>query len=192
MQRPEDSTYSVPRFLSFIELGYLLDAAKTADEHLAAKLPTGDTQDDRDTIGNLNATRQSLLRAIFISSFGVVEQNLDELVLMWGKKQNSALVPSDLQGHGIQRSLNFAKKVLGRPLDLSARHWKDLLVIQALRNHLIHYGPDFDDSVEHDKRFDKFSKTSYVTLRPIICFTIPQIESLFELYMECLGDLSQS
>ena len=47
MERPEDSTYGVARFLSFIELAYLLEAAKAADEHLAAKLPAGVTEDER-------------------------------------------------------------------------------------------------------------------------------------------------
>jgi len=120
MQRPEDSTYGVPRFLSFIDLAYLLDAAKAADEHLAAKLPAGITEDERHSIGNLNATRQSLLRAVFISSFGIVEQNLDELSLMGRAKLGTSLAPSDLKDRGIARSLTYATKVLGKKIDKSA------------------------------------------------------------------------
>lgn len=192
MQRPEDSTYGVPRFLSFIDLAYLLEAAKAADEHLAAKLPAGITEDERHSIGNLNATRQSLLRAVFISSYGIVEQNLDELVFMEREKLGASLAPSDLKDRGIARSLTYATKVLGKKIDKSATHWKDLLLIQGLRNHLVHYGPDFADTKDHGERFKKFSNSDYVTLRPLICFTIPQIEHLFGLYMKCIDDFSKN
>lgn len=192
MLRPEDSTYGVPRFLSFIDLAYLLEAAKAADEHLAAKLPAGSSEGDRHAIGNLNATRQSLLRAVFISSYGIVEQNLDELVLMERAKLGTPLAPSDLKDRGITRSLTYATKVLGKNINLSATHWKDLLLVQELRNHLIHYGSDFADTKDHGDRFRKFSTSDYVTLRPLICFTISQIEHLFGLYMKCIDDFSKS
>jgi len=189
MQQPEDLTYGVPRFLSFIELAYLFEAAKAADEHLAAKLQVEGASSNRDTIGNLNATRQSLLRAVFVSSYGILEQNLDELVLMEGAKLGTALVPSDLNGRGIKRSLAYANKVLDKKINLAAAHWKDLFLIQDLRNHLIHYGPDFGQTKEHDDRFEKFSNCRFVTLRPIICFTMIQIEKMLELYLQCIDDL---
>lgn len=88
--------------------------------------------------------------------------------------------------------MNYATKVLGKKINLSATHWRDLLLVQDLRNHLIHYGPDFADTKEHNDRIRKFSNADYVTLRPLICFTIPQIEHLFGLYMKCIGDFSQS
>ena len=191
MQSPEESTFSVPRFLSFIDLAYLFEAAKAADEHLAAKLPDATTEDRANVIGNLNATRQSLLRAVFIASYGIVEQNLDELSLMDRAKSNISLAPSDLKDRGIARSLSYANKVLGKGIDTDATHWKDLLLIQDLRNHLVHYGPDFADRKDHTDRFKRFSNSEYVTLRPIICFTIPQIERLFDLYMACVDDFTK-
>lgn len=192
MQLLEDSTYSVPRFLSFIDLAYLLEAAKAADEHLAGKLPKGGAgQNDRDITGNLNATRQSLLRAVFISSYGIVEQNLDELMVMEREKLGINLAPSDLKDRGITRSLTYATKVLGKCIDTTATHWKDLLLVQELRNHLIHYGPDFSDTKNHADKFKRFANSDYVTLRPIICFTVLQIEHLFGLYMTCIDDISK-
>ncbi|MCH4814080.1 hypothetical protein [Vreelandella neptunia] len=188
MQKLEDTTFSVPRFLSFIDLGYLLEAAKAADEHLAAKLPNCSADDGMNVIGNLNATRQSLLRAIFISSYAVIEQNFDELVLMEREKSNILLSPHDLKDRGISRSLTYAKKVLGGGVDTKAAHWKDLILLQELRNHLVHYGPSFADTKDHGTRFNKFAKSNYVTLRPVICFTIEQIENVFELYMTCVDD----
>ncbi|WP_447730092.1 hypothetical protein [Pseudoxanthomonas suwonensis] len=191
MLRPEDSTYSVPRFLSFIDLAYLLEAAQAADAHLAAKIPNGATQEDKDAIGNLNATRQSLLRAVFIASYSIVEQNLDELVAMERSKGDIQLSPSDLRDRGIKRSLTYATKVLGKSIDLNATHWKDLFLVQDLRNHLVHYGPDFADTKDHGDKFKKFANSGYVTLRPMICFTVPQIEHLFGLYMKCVDDFSK-
>ncbi len=191
MQKPEDETFAPPRFLSFIDLGYLLEAAKAADEHLSSKLPDDSAEGARDVIGNLNATRQSLLRAVFIASYGIVEQNLDEIMEMRRKKREVSISPSDLRHRGVKRSLTYAVKVLGADIDLDADHWKDLFLIQDLRHHLVHYGPDFKNGKEHEDRFRKFSKSEYVTLRPIICFTIPQIESLFGLYMRCIGDFTK-
>jgi hypothetical protein len=188
MQRPEDSTFSVPRFLSFIDLAYLLEAAKAADEHLAAKLPDSSMEDGRNAIGNLNATRQGLLRAVFIASYAIVEQNLDELVVMERAKAGVSLAPSDLKDRGITRSLTYATKVLGKKIDTGATHWKDLLLMQDLRNHLVHYGPDFADTKDHGDRFKRFANSDYVTLRPVICFTVAQIEHLFGLYMTCVND----
>jgi len=191
MQRPEDSTFSVPRFLSFINLGYLLEAAKAADEHLAAKLPDSSTEEAKNAIGNLNATRQSLLRAVFIASYAIVEQNLDELVIMERAKASVSLAPSDLRDRGIARSLTYATKILGKKIDTGTTHWKDMLLMQELRNHLVHYGPDFADTRDHGDRFRKFANSNYVTLRPGICFTVSQIENLFDLYMTCVDDFSK-
>ena len=148
-------------------------------------------ESDEHKVGNLNATRQALLRAVFISSYGIIEQNLDELIVMERARRGVVLAPSDLKDRGIARSLTYANKVLGKGINTSAIHWRKLLLVQELRNHLIHYGPDFSGTKEHVDRFKKFSGFGYVTLRPMICFTILQIESLFELYMTCIDDFNK-
>lgn len=190
MSRPEDTTFSVPRFLSFIDLGYLYEAAKAADEQFSSKVSSLTGSEERNKTGNINATRQSLLRAVFISSYAILEQNLDELMLMEQKKCGAKLSPNDLKHRGINRSIVYANKVLGMSIDTSKEHWKELQKLQEVRNHLTHYGPDFSDSPEHRKRFEKFSNSKYVTLRPIICFTIEQIENVINLYMDCIEDFS--
>lgn len=191
MQNSEEITFGVPRFLSFIDLGYLLEAAKAADRHLASKLPTTSTEEGRNEAGNINATRQSLLRAVFISSFGIIEQNLDELMEMERDKLEISIAPSDLKHRGVKRSLTYAVKVLDYDVDPEASHWKDLFLVQDLRNHLVHYGPNFRNGKEHEDRFRKFSKSEYMTLRPIICFTVSQLENVFDLYIRCIGDFTK-
>jgi hypothetical protein len=190
--RPEDTTFSVPRFLSFIDLAYLFEAAKLADEVFASKLATCQMPDDQGHVGNINATRQSLLRAVFIASYAIIEQNLDEIVVMRRASTRTLLAPNDLKDRGISRSLTYANKALGHKIDLSQQSWKDLMLLQEVRNHLTHYGPDFDDSKEHDNRHVRFASSEYVTLRPVICFTINQIEKIFGLYTDCIRDFSES
>jgi hypothetical protein len=139
----------------------------------------------------LNATRQALLRAVFIASYGIVEQNLDELVAMDRERLGVSIAPSDLKDRGIKRSLTYAIKVLGQNIEQNSAHWKDLFLVQDLRNHLIHYGPHFANGKEHEDRFKRFLNSKYVTLRPMICFTIPQLEHLLDLYMTCIDDFSK-
>lgn len=190
MNRPEDETFRVPRFLAFIDLGYLQEALEVADTHLSTKVGEVVTADERNRAGNINATRQSLMRAAFISSFASIEQNLDELANMERNKRKLTLSPSDLKDRGIKRSLAYANKVLGRDLSVDGSPWKDLLLLQEVRNHLVHYGPGFFDSPEHKKRFQRFGQSKYVSLRPTICFTMEQMALIFDLYMECIQKYS--
>lgn len=191
MFKPEDITFSVPRFLSFIDLTYLYEGVKVADEHFASKIANLEGDDKRNEIGNINATRQSLLRSVFISSYAILEQNLDELISMNRSKGGVSLSPNDLKHRGITRSLVYAKKVLGKEIDQNSNHWKNLLLLQEIRNHLIHYGPGFNASSEHKKRFEKFSESEFVLLREVICFTIEQIEKIINLYMQCVDDFNK-
>lgn len=191
MTENDNLTYDVPRFLSFIELAYLFEAAKLADTELAKKITDTDLVDKRDLIGNINATRQSLLRSVFISSYAVLEQYFDEITHMERERQKIMLAPSDLKDHGITRSLKYSKKVLGKELNENTSHWKELKFLQEVRNHLVHYGSGFDDSTEHEKRYMKFKNSDYVTLRPSICFSLEQIAKIFELYQICIDDFNK-
>jgi hypothetical protein len=186
----EETTFSVPRFLSFIDLGYLYEAAKVTDEHFSSKISAISNSDSLNEIGNINATRQSLLRAVFISSYSILEQSLDELMLMEQKKNDVVISPNDLKHRGVNRSITYANKVLGKNIDTSKTHWKELQNLQEVRNHLVHYGAEFSGTSEHQKRFDKFLNSKFVTLRPVICFTISQIELVIQLYMDCVKDFS--
>lgn len=188
MNKPEATTFSVPRFLSFIDWGYLLEAAKVADEHFASKISSLPVDEGRNEIEHINATRQSLLRSVFISSYATFEQNLDEIMLMEQKKHGVNISPNDLKHRGINRSIFYATNVLGQNIDTSKAHWKELMNLQEVRNHLVHFGPGFSNSNEHAKRFNKFSHSKYVTLRSDICFTIEQTENVMNLYLDCIDD----
>ena len=190
MTSPYETTYSAPRFMAFIDLGYLLVAIKAADEHLEKRLPETHEDESQHVIGNVNATRQSLLRAAFIAAYGIFEQNLDELVNMDQKSGGHLIAPSDLKDRGITRSLTYARKVLGMSIDTSANHWKDVLLLQEVRNHLTHFGPEFADSGDHAKRWEKFKRSELVSLRPMICFTIDQFEEICHRFTSCIEDFT--
>lgn len=191
MSELNDVTFSIPRFLSFIELGYLIEAAEAADAQFVKKINEATSEDKRNVIGNINATRQSLLRSVFVSSYAILEQHFDEIVNMEQARRELLISPSDLKDRGITRSLNYSKKILEKNIDTNKKHWKELSLLQELRNHLVHYGPNFAGTKEHEKRYTKFQNLKYVTLRPVICFSIEQIEQIFDLYMVCIDDFAQ-
>ena len=188
MRNPKEETYSVPRFLSFIDWAYLYEAMKVVDHHFQSEI---NATDERDKIGNLNATCQSLFRAAFISLFSTLEQNLDELIRMDQKKKDISLSPADLKHRGIKRSIVYANKVLKMDIDEGQKHWQDVTLLQELRNHLVHFGPEISDSKEHLKLYDKLQKSEYVSLNPIPYFTLEQIENIIGLFMLCIDDFSK-
>lgn len=181
-------TYSVPRFLSFIDLAYLQEAIKVVDQHFQSEIHG---TDERDKIGNLNATSQSLFRAAFISAFATLEQNLDELVRMYQEKKGISLSPADLKHRGIKRSTVYANKVLKMEIDISQRHWQDVNLLQDLRNHLVHFGTEISGSKEHLNLYERLQKSEYVSLNPIPYFSLEQLENIISLFMLCIDDFSK-
>lgn len=192
MHKDNELTYGIPRFLSFIELGYLLEAAKITDAELAKKIEEAGSDEKDNVIGNVNATRQSLLRAVFVSAYAILEQHLDEISLMGKNKVSATISPNDLKDRGIKRSINYANKVLSWHIDQNKDHWTDLMVLQRLRNHLVHYGPSFSNDNQHEKRWKEYKTIKYVSLRPMVCFSIEQIEDIFNLFMVCVDDFSKN
>jgi hypothetical protein len=182
-----DETFSVPRFLQFIDLAYLLEGSKVTDNHFKEKLSQAK---DRNEVGNINATRQSILRSSFISAFSILEQNLDEIVNMQSDIPTIKIKPNDLKDRGIRRSITYANKVLGYNIDIKKSHWVNAFALQEVRNHLVHYGSDFSNSTEHNKKYEKFSNLSLINLRPTICFSIEQLDQICDHFMECVGDFN--
>lgn len=183
----KQETYSVPRFLSFIDWAYLEEAMKVTDAHFEKELSK---TDDRNKIGNLNATRQSLHRAAFISIMSTLEQNMDELVRIEKDKKEIELSPSELKHRGIKRSLVYAKKILKQNIDDEKQHWKDVVLLQELRNQLVHYGPEFSGQKENTKLVSDLKKCEYVSFHPIACFSLEQITLIIQTCTTCVEDFT--
>ncbi|WP_075186170.1 hypothetical protein [Teredinibacter haidensis] len=181
----EKEVYSVPRFLSFIDLAYLYEGLKVVDQHFQCEI---DKAEDKDKIGNLNATCQSLYRSAFISLCSTLEQNLDELAHMAKEKQEASLSPGDLKDRGIKRSVSYANKVLGFSIDINQKHWKDTYVLYDLRNHLVHYGPVFSGSNKHLNLYNRLKNSEYVSFKSIPVFTLDHIEKIINTFMLCIDD----
>ncbi|KJR29826.1 hypothetical protein BOO91_21465 [Vibrio navarrensis] len=109
-----DTGMSLPRFLQFIDLAYLVEGTRLTNEQFD-KMMLEAADDDRKR--NINATRQNIMRSIFISSFSILEQNLDEIVQMKSKAAPVDIKPNDLKDRGIQRSITYATKVLNIEVD---------------------------------------------------------------------------
>jgi len=179
----KDVTFDVPRFMSFIDLAHLSEAIKVTDQYFQDKI---NGTEDRNEIGNLNATRQSVHRSAFLSSCAIIDQHLDANCIKDAERCGIQLRPKDLRTGGIYRSIDYANKVLGYAIDRSMPPWKELGDMQDLRNHLIHFGPGFDNSPEHAKRIEKYKKLSFVSLRPTICFSYSQLMEVQSLLMDCV------
>ncbi len=186
----EEITYGSPRFLAIVEMAFLREAMegafKTLERRREELAPS-----DRDGWGNYNATVQALRRSFFIGAYSLLEQNLDEVVSMAGKRLGKCLKPSDLRATGVKRSFTFAKKVLGAEIDLGKGPLHDVLDLQRLRNHLVHYGAGFRSSNEKRTR-EGFERIDGIALRPMICFEDHALDKFLELFVECVSILATS
>ncbi|HHF3269227.1 TPA: hypothetical protein ACVO4Z_000214 [Vibrio alginolyticus] len=180
---------SVPRFLKFIDLAYLVEGTRLTSEQFD-KMVLEASDDGRKK--NINTTRQNIMRSIFISSFSILEQNLDEIVKMRSKSVSVDITPNDLKDRGIRRSITYAKKVLNMTLDTSQSHWKIVFQLQDLRNHLVHYGSTFSGSREHEEKLRKFHKIPYVSMTDSINFTCQDIEMISRIFHRCIRDFNKS
>ncbi|OJH08406.1 MAG: hypothetical protein AOY29_09785 [Alcanivorax borkumensis] len=188
----EKTTFGVPRFLAFIDLGYLNEAVKIAEEVFEVQAREAGNAPDQNQLGNINATRQSLYRSIFISAYACFEQNLDELCNMKREKLACLLKPNDLKDRGIARSIKYAQKALSAAIDTNKKPWVTLELLGSVRNHLVHYGPSFNDSGEHSKLYGRLQNSDLVSLRPMICFDAEQLEKVFDVLLTGVNDFSES
>ncbi|EGR5123517.1 hypothetical protein CX029_17545 [Vibrio cholerae] len=179
---------SLPRFLQFIDLAYLVEGSRLTNEQFDKMML--EAVDDRKQ--NINATRQNIMRSIFISSFSILEQNLDEIVQMKSKSALVDIKPHDLKDRGIQRSITYAIKVLNMQLDTSQNHWQIVFQLQKLRNHLVHYGSTFSDTQEHEKLLINFHKIHYVSMTDSINFTQENIEMISRTFHKCIRDFHEA
>ena len=187
MNIDKSETFSVPRLFSFIDWAYLQEALKVVDSHFEDQLKN---TEDRNKVGNLNATRQSLYRAAFISAYGTLEQNLDEQVRWDQNKNEIALSPNDLKHRGVKRSIIYAQKVLMLEIDDDRPHWKNVEMLQELRNHMVHFGSEMDTGGAHKGLYNKLKESKFVSFTPIPSFSLEQLDMVINEFIECIEEFS--
>ncbi|WP_332399872.1 hypothetical protein [Vibrio metschnikovii] len=187
--RSFDTGMSLPRFLQFIDLSYLLEGTRLTNEQFD-KMVLEASDDDRKR--NINITRQNIMRSIFISSFSILEQNLDEIVQMQSKFSMVDIRPNDLKDRGINRSITYAEKVLKMRINTEQKHWQMVFQLQKLRNHLVHYGSTFSESKEHEKLWNNFYKLPYISMTDSINFTYENVETIVQAFKQCIRDFNEA
>ena len=179
-----ESRRTFPRFLSFFDWAYLLDAVEFNEKYFEEKLASLD--DEKKT--ELNTVRQSLYRAVFISAFATLEQNLDEIACTAQLNKQINLSPTDLRHRGIRRSIVYAQKVLGRDLDITQEHWKDVFTLQEMRNHLVHQDPDLGQYGDKKSLYEKLAKSKFVSFNPELSISKDQLTEIINLFIKCIED----
>ena len=188
-EKTETHSMPIPRLLGYLDWIYLREALKATDTYFEDALSK---TNDENEIKNINATRQTLYRASFISICATIEQSLDERVRLQQQKQKKKISPSDLKHRGIKRSIVYANKVLERNIDIKKQCWKDAELLQELRNKLVHDGPGFPGKSENKKLCVALNNTNYVSFNPGPYFSREQLNNTIDLFKECLRDYRES
>lgn len=143
-----------------------------------------DANGNEQEISNIESTKQALYRSIFISAMSCFEQNLDEICVMRAEKSGSKWRPSDLKDRGVNRSIKYAQKELGKDINKSKGPWPTIFLLIELRNHLVHYGANLSDNAEHLKIYKSLSNGEYVSFEAVILFNREQLENSFSLLLK--------
>jgi len=69
---------------------------------------------------------------------GYFEHELNKLCILYQKEYSYQLSPADLNGKGIDRSINYLEKVVGLDSQKSSDEWSQIKSIQKIRNLLVH------------------------------------------------------
>lgn len=77
-------------------------------------------------------------RSALITLFSFLEYQLDKLCRLFATDQEFSISLSDLKDTGIDRSYRYLTKVVGLEIDNGTSTWRELKLIQGLRNAIVH------------------------------------------------------
>lgn len=109
---------------------------------------------------------QTLYRALFLSTWGTLEQFLRDLCRDLKADCSLTLSERDLAGRGVRRSLKYIRKVAGVGIDLNSVNWQLILKYGHLRNHLAHVGSNADEAHNPGKARSVFGDIPHVIVEP--------------------------
>lgn len=93
--------------------------------------------DKRMILGNFPET---LIKSIFLALVANMDSCLSEVTNSLYSQYHLNIAPDDLRGKGIQRSINYLKKVALIPIPDDLKTYEDVLQLIKLRNHYAHDG----------------------------------------------------
>ncbi len=73
-----------------------------------------------------------------ITLFSFIEHELENLCHLFSNEKEIKIKVNDLHGKGINRSINYLKKVTGLKIDTSIQIWEEIKSIQKIRNLIVH------------------------------------------------------
>jgi hypothetical protein len=90
-------------------------------------------------------------RSAFLTLWGFLEHQLDELCLFYQSEKGFGLSFMDLSGQGIDRSTNYLEKVAGLKDLKASQEWNVLKTLQRIRNGITHYDGKLRDNLGNPK-----------------------------------------
>lgn len=146
-----EASFSIDLMISFVD-GIEKQAADTIKSYKATKCPAEGHQGlDRES-WDLNDIFEEYFpslqrRSAFLTVWGYLEHQLDQLCLFYQSEKKFRLSFVDLSGQGIDRSTGYLEKVAGLQGLKASEEWGLLKTLQRIRNVIAH-----DDGKLRDRR----------------------------------------
>jgi hypothetical protein len=84
-------------------------------------------------------------RSALLTVYGYFEHELDKLCLLYQSEKLFRLNLSDLNGKGVERSINYLEKVAGIDASKKSKEWNHIKRIQKIRNVIAHQDGKLND-----------------------------------------------
>ena len=84
-------------------------------------------------------------RSALLTVYGYFEHELDKLCLLYQSEKLFRLNLSDLNGKGVERSINYLEKVAGIDASKKSKEWNHIKRIQKIRNVIVHQDGKLND-----------------------------------------------
>ncbi len=84
-------------------------------------------------------------RSALLTVYSYFEHELDKLCLLYQSEKSFRLNLSDLNGKGVERSINYLEKVVEIDASKESKEWNHIKKIQKIRNVIVHQGGKLND-----------------------------------------------
>ncbi len=155
------------------ELIHLKEYSETSEEHLieekqrfqdsidemAEKLSDEDKEDcydfHSDEYWRLSEISPRIFRnSLLLTTYSLLEHRLMRLCLSYQRERKIALSVNDIQGKGIRKYQTYLKKVLLIEFPDQGNEWKDMLILNKIRNAIAHNDGILDENRSANDIYD--------------------------------------
>ena len=132
-------------------------------------------------------------RSALLTVYGYFEHELDKLCLLYQSEKLFRLNLSDLNGKGVERSINYLEKVAGIDASKKSKEWNHIKRIQKIRNVIVHQDGKLNDHqgnprkevIDYINHMDSLSGNTEVILHKGF---LNHVVSTFNDYFRLLGN----